>query len=83
MEANRRRFVMSATLDQLKSTLSRLPEQERAELAQYLLRSLDAEESATEAEWMALAAQRMKDVRAGKVVGIPAEEVLQSLLSRP
>lgn len=70
---------MSATLEQLKSTLSGLPVSERAELAQYLLRSLDAEEEGAKAEWLALAEQRMADVHAGKVQGIPAEEVLKSL----
>jgi hypothetical protein len=68
---------MSPSLDQLKETLSSLPSPQRAELAHYLVSSLEAEE---EAEWLALAEQRMADVRAGKVVGIPAEEVLKSLL---
>lgn len=30
-------------------------------------------------EWLALAETRMADVRAGKVVGIPAEEVMKNL----
>jgi len=69
---------MSASLEQLKTTLSGLPAAERAELAQYLLQSLEEEEA--RAEWLALAQQRMAEVRAGRVVGIPAEEVLKSLL---
>jgi putative addiction module component (TIGR02574 family) len=71
---------MSPSLEQLKATLSSLPATERAELAQYLLRSLDPEEEAGQAEWLALAEQRMAEVRAGEVSGIPAEEVLKSLL---
>lgn len=67
--------MSSPTLDQLKSTLSTLPVAERAELAQYLLHSLESPEAGARAEWLALAAQRMAEVRAGKVVGIPAEEV--------
>jgi putative addiction module component (TIGR02574 family) len=71
---------MSPTLEQLKTTISALPAAERAELAQYLLRSLEPEEEDAKAEWLALAEQRMAEVRAGEVVGIPAEEVLNSLL---
>lgn len=71
---------MSPSLEQLKVTLSRLPTPERAELAQYLLRSLEAEEKDAKAEWLDLAEQRMAEVRAGRVVGIPADEVLNGLL---
>ena len=70
---------MSTALEQLKSAASVLPAPERAELAQHLLRSLDVDEEGAQSEWLALAEQRMADVRAGKVVGIPAEEVLKSL----
>ncbi len=65
------------TMDQLKTTLSNLPVGERAELAQYLLRSLDDEEN--KAEWLGVAEQRMTEVHAGKVVGIPADEVLKKV----
>ena len=70
---------MSLTFEELKTTLSDLPSPQRAELAQYLLRSLEHEEEGTEAEWLALAEQRMADVRAGTIAGISAEEVLKSL----
>jgi putative addiction module component (TIGR02574 family) len=71
---------MTSTLEQLKMSLSDLPPEERAELARYLLRSLDSEDEGAKAEWLALAESRMADVRAGRVVGIPAEEVLKGLL---
>jgi putative addiction module component (TIGR02574 family) len=67
-------------MEQLKTTLSGLPVAERAELAQYLLRSLDSEDDDAKAEWLAIAEQRMAEVRAGQVAGIPAEEVLKNLL---
>ena len=57
-----------------------VPAAERAELAQYLLCSLEPAEQGAKAEWLALAEQRMAEVRAGQVVGIPAEEVLKTLL---
>ena len=69
---------MSPSLEQLKVTLSDLPMPEQAELAQYLLRSLEAAGEDAWAEWLALAEQRMAEVRADRVVGIPAEEVLRS-----
>ncbi len=72
---------MSLTLEQLKEAASDLPASQRAELGQFLLHSVDAQEAdAARAEWLALAEQRMADVKAGRVVGIPAEEVLRTLL---
>ena len=70
---------MIATLEELKATVSGLPVPERAELVHYLLRTLEAPDEGAASEWLALAEQRMNDVRAGRVVGIPAEEVIQSL----
>ena len=71
---------MSPSLEQLKATLCALPAAERAELAQHLLRFLEPEEQGAKAEWLALAEQRLVEVRAGRVVGVPAEEVLNGLL---
>ena len=73
---------MNPSLEELKTTLITLPIDQRAELAHYLLRSLDAAEPDAANEWLTLAQQRMDDIRAGKVVGIPAEQVLQSLRER-
>lgn len=73
---------MDATLQTLKATAASLPAPDRAELAHFLLRSLDSEAADVRAEWLAVAEQRMADVRAGKVVGIPAEEVLKNLLRK-
>lgn len=75
---------MIASLDQLKSTLSGLTAADRAELARYLLHSLEAEDNLAQAEWLGLAKQRMVDIQAGRIVGIPADELLNSLPgSRP
>jgi putative addiction module component (TIGR02574 family) len=72
---------MSLTSQELKNAISGLPANERAELVQFLLRSLDEEdEEGARAEWLVLAEQRMAEVRAGKVIGVPAEEVLKNLL---
>ena len=69
---------MSATLEELKSTVSGLPTPQRAELAHYLLRTLEAPDEGAAAEWLRLAERRMADVRAGRVVGISAEQVVES-----
>jgi putative addiction module component (TIGR02574 family) len=74
-----REFIMSATLEELKSTVSGLPAAERAELAHYLLCTLEAPDEGAIAEWLALAERRLDDVRAGRVVGIPADKVMESL----
>jgi putative addiction module component (TIGR02574 family) len=68
---------MSGSLDELKTTISALPTTERAELAHYLLHTLEQPEEGAAAEWRALAEQRMDDVRADKVKGVPAEQVWQ------
>jgi putative addiction module component (TIGR02574 family) len=72
---------MNPTLKELKDAASGLPTRERAELAQFLLRSLDdPDEQAVRAEWLALAEHRMAEIRAGRIIGLPAEEVLENLL---
>ncbi len=72
---------MAITLEKLKDAAADLPMSERAELAQFLVRSLDESQTAkVRAEWLALAERRMADVKSGKVLGIAADEVLTSLL---
>ena len=68
---------MTETIEQLKATLSKLPPAEKAELAEYLLDSLEDEGAAT--KWLELAHLRMSEVRAGGVVGVPAEQLLEEL----
>jgi len=71
---------MSAVLQSLKEVAADLPASERAELAQYLLTSLDEQDAGAQAAWLSLAEQRMGEVRSGKVVGIPGDEVVRKLL---
>jgi putative addiction module component (TIGR02574 family) len=68
---------MKLSIDELKTTLSRLPMHDRAELARYLFHTLDQPEEGAAAEWRALADQRMNDIRAGNVEGVHAEQVWQ------
>ncbi len=70
---------MSPSLEELKVLLSALPVPVRAELAHYLLHTLDSAEDGVAAEWLALAKRRMAEARSGQVGGIPAEQVLERL----
>ncbi len=71
---------MSETAEKLKAELSRLSPQERAELADFLIHSLDNETDAdAEAAWDAELARRLDEIKSGKAVGEPAEKVLREL----
>ena len=72
---------MNPNLQEIKDAVSALSASERVDLARFVLSSLDEEEEqAVRDEWIALAEERMAEVRSGNVVGVPAEEVLKSLL---
>ena len=70
---------MPATLDEVKAAAAELTEEDRTELTLFLLDGQEDGEDCT-TEWLAVANERMQDVLAGKVVGIPAEEVMRKLL---
>ncbi len=64
------------TLKQIESEALHLSEDERAELAQKLLLSLDSpSESEIADDWLLEASRRAKDIDNGTVQAIPAEEV--------
>jgi putative addiction module component (TIGR02574 family) len=70
---------VTVSLEELKTTAAGLSPPERAELAHYLLHTLEPAEDGAAAEWLAVAERRMADVRAGRVAGVPAEQVLESM----
>ena len=81
---------MSSTLQDLKTASATLPAPQRAELAQFLLEQPDVlahflaqprEEGWADA-WQEELARRLDDIRSGKVVGIPAGEVVGRLRER-
>ncbi len=73
---------MTPTLQDLKDASSGLPALERAELAHFLLRSLEPEEDGWAAAWQEELARRFEEIRSGQVVGVPAEEVINRLRER-
>jgi putative addiction module component (TIGR02574 family) len=66
---------MPGVVEQWKSQLGSLPQQERAELAHFLLLTLEPEDEAVEAAWAAEVARRVAQIRSGDAVGRPADEV--------
>lgn len=71
---------MSETAEKMKSALATLSDEDRAELAYFLIHSLDQQADANaEAAWDAELARRAEEIRSGKAVGIPAEQVMKEL----
>jgi putative addiction module component (TIGR02574 family) len=71
---------MSELAEKLKSDLSRLPVQERAELAHFLIHSLDqGEDPDAEIAWDAELAKREQKIRTGTDVGEAIETVLANI----
>ena len=71
---------MTETAEKLKVQLSQLSTQERAELAHFLIHSLDdGEDADAEAAWDTELARRMAEIRSGEAVGEPADKVFAEL----
>jgi putative addiction module component (TIGR02574 family) len=66
--------------DLLKRALA-LPVSERAALANTLLDSLEDAEESVQAAWDEEVARRMQDLKAGKAVTVPWEELHRELLA--
>ena len=85
-------LLMVRSNDQLEAQLLGLPSSDRARLAEVLLASLEAVNTAgslaeTEEAWRAeselrLAELRLAELRQGTVVGIPADQVFAGALTR-
>jgi len=74
---------MSTLAESLKVQLERLPLQDRAELAYFLIDSLDEDiEAEVETSWSRELACRADDIRSGRAVGEPAASVFARLRSR-
>lgn len=71
---------MTEAVEELKSQLETLTNRERAELAQFLIRSLDDEQDEdAESLWNAELIRRATEIKSGKAVGKPVlKRCLQS-----
>ncbi len=59
-----------------------LPVEERAIVADSILRSLNAPESDIDRKWAAVAQRRLVELRSGKVKAIPGEQVFARIWKR-
>lgn len=59
-----------------------LPVEERVIIIETLQRSLNAPESAVDAEWVAAAKTRLAELRSGKVAPVPGAAVFDSIRKR-
>jgi putative addiction module component (TIGR02574 family) len=73
---------MTQALEQLKSQASNLSAPERADLAYFLLSSLEPEEDGVQEAWREEIARRVAEIRGGSAVGRSAEDVLADLRQR-
>lgn len=69
---------MPTTKDLIDEALS-LPVEERAHIADSLLRSLNMPDPKMDKKWIALAKQRLSELRSGKVKPIPGDEVFDKI----
>lgn len=67
------------TKELLEQALS-LPTEERAQMADSLLRSLNAPDIECEAKWTEEATRRLEEIRSGKVKPIPGDQVFAKIL---
>ena len=67
------------TVQELKTHLSALPESDRADLADFLLDSLETSELEIEPEFEAELDRRVADYESGKDLGRPVDDVIAEL----
>lgn len=70
---------MSMSVDELKSQAAALSSAQRAELAHYLLTTLDSEDEGVELAWRAEIDRRVSEIRSGNAKGRSADEILAEL----
>jgi putative addiction module component (TIGR02574 family) len=70
---------MDVTIEHYKTELRRLSVEERADLAYFLLQSLEPAEEGAAAAWDEEIARRVAEIRSGQAAGKPAEQVFAEL----
>jgi len=70
------------TVELLKSQASSLSMTERADLAYFLLSTLEPKEEGVEEAWREVTARRVAEIRVGSATGRPVDEVLTELRER-
>lgn len=71
---------MTESAERIKDELARLPAQDRAELAHFLIGTLDAEvDDDAEAAWAEELTRRAEEIDSGRATGVPADQVFSEL----
>ena len=73
---------MIETIEHMKTRIGELSGSDRAELAYYLLSTLEPVEEGVEEAWQQEISRRLQEVRQGRAKGRPVEEVLSELQDR-
>ncbi len=73
---------MSSVIEDWKARLVTLAQGERAELAHFLLSSLEPEDEGVEAAWDLEASRRVQEIQSGTARGRSADEYLSELRER-
>lgn len=73
---------MTETVERLKSQVNALSGPERADLAYFLLTSLEPEEEGVEEAWRVEITRRVAEIRGGRAKGRSADDVLAELRER-
>lgn len=74
---------MSVTAEKIRTELATLTATERAELAHFLIQSLDpGVDKDAEAEWDAELERRNDEIRSGRASGEPADKVFSELRAK-
>lgn len=73
---------MNTVVERLKDQMVSLSPGERAELAYFLLSSLDSDEIEVAAAWDAEAGRRVAEIHSGSAIGRPVGELIGELRER-
>lgn len=74
--------IVGLTAQELLVEAESLPVEERARLADSLLRTLNAPDAAIDARWAALARRRLDELKRGASTPVPGDEVFERVWSR-
>ncbi len=70
------------TMKELIEEVNSLPVEERAAVADSILRSLNPPESDVDRKWARMAQRRLAELRSGKIEPVPGEEVFARVWKR-
>jgi putative addiction module component (TIGR02574 family) len=73
---------MTAIAERIREELAGLSLEERAEMAGFLIQSLDAETGKDDAAWEMELERRAEEIRSGKEPGISGDEVFAELSAK-